>query len=165
VTIGGEIGLAIYVFALVLAAITDLCSLRIPNWLTLSLAAAFPPVALLFGHDVHWLSHFAAGFVVFAAAALLFAFGFLGGGDAKLLAATALWAGLGQLLDLLVLTAIAGGLLALVMVLLRHPVAQASFLATLRRLPSFAQKNTPIPYGIPIAVAGILLVPSLGFLT
>jgi len=163
-TIGGEVGLAIYVFPLVMAAISDLHSLRIPNWLTAALAAAFPPVALLFRHNVDWLSHFGAGIAVFAGAAMLFAFGFMGGGDAKLLAATALWTGLGQLLALLVVTALAGGLLALVMILLQHPVAQASFLATVRRLPSFAQKNTPIPYGIPIAVAGILMAPSLGFL-
>jgi hypothetical protein len=34
----------------------------------------------------------------------------------------------------------------------------------LRRVPTFAQKNMPIPYGIPIAIAGILVAPSLAYL-
>jgi prepilin peptidase CpaA len=161
---GGEVALAIYVFPLVLAAVSDFHSLRIPNWLTASLAAAFFAAALLFGHNVDWLSHLAAGVAVFVGAAVLFFFGVMGGGDVKLMAATALWTGLGQLLPFLFMTAVVGGVFALAVLLLRHPVVQASFLATLRRLPSFAQKNMPIPYGIPIAIAGILMAPSLGFL-
>jgi hypothetical protein len=31
----------------------------------------------------------------------------------------------------------------------------------LRRLPDFMQKKMPIPYGIPIAVAGLLMAPML----
>ena len=67
----GEAVLALYVFALVFAALSDLVSLRIPNWLTGALALGFPIAALiagigLSGHHVDWLSHIEAGAAVFA---------------------------------------------------------------------------------------------------
>lgn len=157
----GELMLGVYVLALVLAAVSDFRSLRIPNWLTASLAAAFPPLALVAGHDVQWLSHFAAGLAVFAGAAVLFAAGVMGGGDVKLLGAVALWVGLGQVLSLLLLVALVGGVFALAVVLLRHPLAQAVVLRATRRLPEFMQRKMPIPYGIPIAIGGILMAPYL----
>ena len=102
---------------------------------------------------------------MFVAAALLFVFRIMGGGDVKLLAATALWTGVGQLAPFLLLVAVAGGVFAVVVLALRHPLVHVTLLAVLRRLPSFAQEKMPIPYGVPIAVAGILMAPSLSFLT
>ncbi|HYL48467.1 MAG TPA: prepilin peptidase [Stellaceae bacterium] len=159
--LGGEAALAIYVVALVMAGVSDFRTLRIPNWLTGALALAFPIAALAAGQPVNWLSHVGAGLAVFAVAAVLFAFRLMGGGDVKLLGATALWVGFGQLLPFLMLVAFVGGIFALVCVLLRHPFVQTAILATLRRLPVFAYKNLPIPYGIPIAVAGVLIAPAL----
>lgn len=159
--LGGEAALAVYVIALVMAGVSDFRTLRIPNWLTGALALAFPIAVLISGQPVDWLSHVGAGAAVFAVAAVLFALRLMGGGDVKLLAATALWVGLGQLLPFLVLVALVGGVFALVCVMLRHPFVQTAILATLRRLPVFAHKNLPIPYGIPIAVAGVLMAPML----
>ena len=158
---GGETALAVYVVPLVMAAVSDFRTLRIPNWLTGALALAFPLGALAAGQPVDWLSHVGAGLAVFAVAALLFALRLMGGGDVKLLAATALWVGLGQLLPFLMLVALVGGAFAIVCLVLRHPLVQSAILATLRRLPVLAQKNLPIPYGIPIAVAGVLMAPAL----
>ena len=156
------IAIPIYVFLLVMAALSDLCSLRIPNWLTGSLALAFPIVALLLlRHPVDWLSHLAAGFGVFTVAAALFFLRLIGGGDAKLLAATALWIGLGQISSFLILVALMGGVFALVILFLRHPFTQTMLLATLRRLPTITQRDMPVPYGVPIALAGILMIPAL----
>lgn len=163
-SIGGEIGLSAYVFLLVMAGLNDFCSLRIPNWLTAALAIAFPPVALVFGHHVDWLSHLGAGLGVFAGAAILFALRVMGGGDVKLLAAVALWTGLGQLIPFLALTMLIGGLFALFVLMVRGPTAHLAFLAVLRRLPAFAEGKIRLPYGIPIAAAGILMAPSLSFL-
>lgn len=160
-SIGNEIALAAYVVLLVLAGLNDFFSLRIPNWLTAALAAAFLPVALIFGHHVEWLSHLGAGLVVFAVAAILFALRVMGGGDVKLLAAVAVWMGLRQLLPFLVLTVMIGGGFALLLLLLRGPMARLAFLAVLRRLPAFAESKVRLPYGIPIAAAGILMAPSL----
>lgn len=163
-SIGTLVGLGIYVALLGLAGLSDFWSLRIPNGLTASLAAAFVPVALVFGHHVDWLSHLGAGLAVFAGAAILFALGIMGGGDVKLLAAVAVWTGLRQLLPFLMLTMMIGGLFALVMLLLRAPTAQLAFLAALKRLPAFAEGKIRLPYGIPIAAAGILIAPSFSFL-
>ncbi|HUZ74861.1 MAG TPA: prepilin peptidase [Stellaceae bacterium] len=164
-SIGGEIALAVYVFLLVMAALSDGSNLRIPNWLTASLAAVFPAAALAFGHQVDWLSHFAAALAVFAGAAMFFALRLMGGGDVKLLAAVALWTGLHGVVPFLAVTAVIGGLMALVQLLLRRPMAQVTLLAVLHRLPAIAQRGSPIPYGIPIAAAGILMVPSFSFFT
>lgn len=158
---GGETALAVYIFPLVLAAVSDFRTLRIPNYLTIALAAAFPLAVLAAGQPVDWLSHVEAELIVFAGGAVLFALGYMGGGDVKLLAATALWAGLGQVIPLLAMVAIVGGAFALAVLGLRHPLVQTAILASLRRLPDLAQKQMPIPYGIPIAIAGLLMAPML----
>jgi prepilin peptidase CpaA len=162
-TWAGQAVLAGFVFALVTAAVSDFVSLRIPNWLTGTLAAAFPAAALVMGHGVDWISHLEAGAAVFAGGAMLFACRMLGGGDVKLLAATAFWTGLHLVPDLLILVAFAGGIFAAIVLGLRHPLVHAALLQVLRRLPAFAQRKMPIPYGIPIAIAGILLAPRLPF--
>jgi prepilin peptidase CpaA len=153
--------MAIYVFLLVLAALGDICSLRIPNWLTGALAIAFPLAALMVRHRVDWPSHAAAGLGVLVAAAVLFYLRLIGGGDAKLLAVTALWVGLGGVPAFLLLVALMGGVLALALLLLRQPLLQVMLLATVRRLPAITQQDMPIPYGVAIALAGILMIPAL----
>lgn len=168
-SLAGEAILAIYIFALVVAALSDLVSLRIPNWLTGALALAFPVAALIAVHGVagariDWLSHVEAGAAVFAGAAILFACRMLGGGDVKLLTAMALWSGLHLVVPLLFLVATIGGVFALVVLGLRQPVVQVSILAVLRRVPAFLYARMPIPYGLPIAIAGILTAPHLPFL-
>ncbi len=160
----GQIVLGVYVFALVLAAVSDFVSLRIPNWLTGALALAFPVAALLAGHGVDWLSHLEAGGAALLGAAVLFACRMVGGGDVKLIAATALWTGLNLIVPFLFLVAIVGGIFAAIVLGLRQPIVHATLLATMRRLPDFAHKQMPIPYGIPIAIAGILMAPRLPFL-
>ena len=61
--------------------------------------------------------------------AAMFALGWIGGGDAKLLASAALWVGLRGLAPFAIYTALAGGLLALGLVALRsdwlRPLAAA----------------------------------------
>ena len=165
----GEAILALYVFALVFAALSDLVSLRIPNWLTGALALGFPIAALvagigLSGHSVDWISHIEAGAAVLAVGAMLFACHILGGGDVKLLAAMALWCGIHLLVPLIFLTTVIGGVFGLIVIGLRQPVVQTAILAVLRRLPDFLYAKKPIPYGIPIAIAGVMLAPHLPFL-
>src|SRR5262249_49710862 len=153
----GEIVLAFYVFALVLAGFSDFMRLKIPNWLTGALALGFLPAALIAQGPVDWLSHLEAGLAVFAGAALLFALRLLGGGDVKLLAAVALWCGLHLVVPLIFLVALVGGVFALIVLGLRQPIVQTSLVALLRRVPMFLHAKMPIPYGIPIAIAGIAL--------
>src|SRR6476646_4841339 len=108
-TLGGQIALVLYVWPLVVAAISDYRALRVPNWLNATLAGLFPVAALAFGHEVDWLSHVAARLVVLVGGAAMFHFRLMGGGDVKLLAAVALWLGLGQLAPFLFAVALIGG--------------------------------------------------------
>jgi Flp pilus assembly protein protease CpaA len=65
---------------------------------------------------------------------------------------------------LLFLVAVIGGIFGLVVLGLRQPLVQAAILGALRRAPAFLHSKMPIPYGIPIAIAGILTAPHLPFL-
>src|SRR2546428_52543 len=65
------------------------------------------------------LSHLGAGAAVLTAAFACFACGWIGGGDAKLAAATALWLGFSQLFDYLIYASLLGGALKLLIVLFR----------------------------------------------
>jgi prepilin peptidase CpaA len=101
------------VIVLAIAVFTDLRSRRIPNWLVLPflLAGIFVSVWL---HGWHGLGQSMLGIAV---GALLFGvLAFMGGmgmGDVKLCAAIGAWVGVRQLLLALVLTGVAGGLMAL----------------------------------------------------
>ena len=144
-----------------IAAVEDLRRLVIPNVLPLSLCVLWPlyiaPTVSLVG---------AAGAVgcaaiVFVAGALCFSRGYLGGGDVKLLSAATLWAGPGLTPSLLLATGILGGALALV--LLVPPCAHLATLARVKLgaatdLATGPRMTTPVPYGIAIAGAALLVI-------
>jgi prepilin peptidase CpaA len=138
------------------AAVRDLASFTIPNWISIALAAAFAPAALLLGvslPDIGISVAVGAGMLVVGAG--MFALGWIGGGDAKLMAAAALWVGLRGLAPFAIYTALAGGLLAVALVALRshwlRPLAAAG--------PGWTQRlATPgeaAPYGVAIAVGAL----------
>jgi prepilin peptidase CpaA len=99
---------------------------------------------------------------VFLAGALLFARGYLGGGDVKLLSAAALWAGPAGLPTLLLLTAVFGGALALFLLLpLGGQLAtSARLMLGQPALPAPHGLAMPIPYGVAIAGAAVIVVVS-----
>jgi prepilin peptidase CpaA len=106
----------------------------------------------------------AAGVIVFGG--VLFSRGWIGGGDVKLLAAAALWAGAGAFPPLLLLTGLIGGLLALFFL---TPLGARITAARDPRPERVSADNprmrgTPLPYGVAIAAAGLLvtLSPYLG---
>ncbi len=99
---------------LIVAATSDVMSLRIPNWLTLLTALLFFPMALATHMPLaEFGSHLLAGVILFAAGFIFFQLGVFGGGDAKLMAAAGFWFGTAKILPFLVFTALAGGALAL----------------------------------------------------
>src|ERR1700704_5247993 len=76
------------------AAASDLFTMTISNRVSLALAAAFLVLAVLSGMPFHdMLSHIGAGAAVLVVAFACFAMGWIGGGDAKVAAAAALWFG------------------------------------------------------------------------
>src|SRR6188508_3003142 len=80
------------------AAASDLFTMTISNRISLALVAGFFVLALLGGMGLYDIAmHAAAGVTVLAVAFFCFAMGWVGGGDAKLAAAAALWFGFGHL--------------------------------------------------------------------
>jgi prepilin peptidase CpaA len=150
------VALSLFAALVILAALKDLSSYTIPNWISGSLALAFAPAALLAGLPLAQIGiDLAVGVGVLALAVGLFAFGWIGGGDAKLLAAASLWVGLKGLAPFAFYTALAGGALALALMALRsawvRPIAEAGPAWT-RRL---ATPGESAPYGVAIAVGAL----------
>lgn len=138
---GSLLGLAAL---LAVAAVSDARRFTIPNWLCGAVALLSLP---------HWLGSGAAlwpglviqvsfALAVFAVFAAVFALGAMGGGDVKLIAALALWLPVGRFMEMMVVVAIAGGLLTL----------------TLLGIHRWRQRpgQPEIPYGLAI-VAGAAL--------
>lgn len=146
-----------YLFAVMvtLAAGGDALSYRIPNWLNLLIAVLFLPTALLAGMPIDVMGlHLACGASMLLAGFILHLLHLIGGGDAKLLAAGALWLGWPALPAFLVWTAMAGGLLGLVVGL------RVLYLKHVRKSPV----STDIPYGIALAAGGLIAMPQSGWM-
>lgn len=136
--------------ALLAAAGFDLVRFEIPNSLSIViLVAALAYGTLTPGFD--WASHLAAPVLVLAIGLLLLHFGLMGGGDIKLFIAISGWTGLGGLPLQLVSVVLAGGALALLLLLARALVAGRR-----QSVPRLLQSGAPVPYGVAIA-AGTLL--------
>ena len=152
--------LIIFPFVMAFAAISDVLSMTIQNRVTLLLVAAFIALAPFTGMSMTDFGlHFAAGAVVLAATFALFATGSMGGGDAKLMSATALWLGwTPQLLTYLLAMAVLGGLLTL-MILRYRGSAIAVYAGRVEFLRRLAQKDEGIPYGVALGLAGLWVFP------
>jgi prepilin peptidase CpaA len=137
---------AILAAMLIVAAVGDLRTRRIPNWLNAAIALGAIPFWFAIGLDL-WPDmaiRVAVAVVLFFLFALAFHLGGMGGGDVKMIAAIALWLPLGAVVKLLVIMSLAGGALTLVMVI-RQRLAKAG--------------DTPeIPYGVAIAFGGFWLI-------
>jgi prepilin peptidase CpaA len=129
--------------AMLVSAALDIRSRRLPNSLNLALALGFLPWAWAAGLGWGGLAiHLAVGAAVLAVGFGLFSFGVIGGGDAKLGAATALWIGLSfDLLRFFLIMALAGGVLA--------AIALGWQSATKRQI------TRALPYGVAIGAAGL----------
>jgi prepilin peptidase CpaA len=148
------------------AAYEDLRRLVIPNRLTAALCLLWP-----FEIAVSWpgagavLAALGCAAAVFAAGAVLFARGVIGGGDVKLLASAALWAGPAGTPALLVGTALLGGVLALVLLTPLGPrLAAARSSGPGETSAAAPHAANSVPYGIAIAAAALIVIvpPLLG---
>jgi prepilin peptidase CpaA len=145
---------------LLAACITDLRAFRIPNAIALAVIALVPIKAAVMADGIAWADHALACALMLALGFGAFAFGLVGGGDVKLLTALALWFGMTALPSLLTLTAIGGGLFALVLLALRFGASRlvpASGPEERGRPPRLLDRAAPVPYALPIAVAALLL--------
>ncbi|MEQ1614229.1 MAG: prepilin peptidase [Hyphomicrobiaceae bacterium] len=151
--------LLIFPLAMAYAAVMDIFTMTIPNRVSLALIVGFYCVALLSGMAwLDMLKHTGVALAVLVFTIGLFSQGWLGGGDAKLLPAAALWFGYTQVLDYLILVALFGGVLSLMLLSFRNLVP--SVLVTGREWAErLHDKKSGIPYGVALAAAGLWLYP------
>ena len=154
------VALVLFCLLLVYAASTDIASLTIPNWVSLALTGAYPPLALFAGADLATIGmHVLFGFGVLAVGFALFQANIIGGGDAKLLAAAAVWTGVSAFVPFAFWTALAGGVLAIVLLLARK------YTFMLAAAPPFVFRlltpKTGLPYGVAILIGAIMACPSV----
>lgn len=155
--------LGIFLIAMLSAALSDLTSYTIPNWISLFLLAAFFPVIIyltLMTESYSWADfgwHMIVGIGSLIVMMAMFAFGWIGGGDAKLFAATAFWWMPSDLLTYTVYTTLAGGVLALMLMFGRRflPVR----IATTGWVHRLLREEKKMPYGLALAFAAMLTLP------
>ena len=152
-----------FTFLVVLAVVSDVRQLVIPNWISLALVGAFAGYAALLAPTVPVLAHIGVALAVFAVGIVLFAVRWFAAGDVKLLAAVALWAGPSASLWLVTLTTMLGALLAIGVLGARwldnygEAIGMPSGLR--RFLPRWARHGL-CPYGVAIGAAALLTVPA-----
>ncbi len=145
--------IAIWVAMLLAAAISDLRAYRIPNALPAILMLLFGVAQIMDSSaTVPWsnLAHFGISLIV---GMFLFSRGWIGGGDAKLYAATALWFAWDGAVTLLFFTTIAGAVLAAAFI-------AARLLGLRKNIP---KKDRRIPYGVAIAIGGVVSASFVGW--
>ena len=136
--------LGIALFAV--AAYGDVRSHRIPNVLVAAVAALGLARLIVIGDLSNALYTISASVVVLVLTFLLFWRGFVGGGDAKLITATALLVGYHDLFHFLVLMSICGVLVTLAMLVTHRSSAKQ---------PQ-PKARLAVPYGVAIAGGGIV---------
>lgn len=151
--------LAPFVVLLLLAAGWDLASYTIPNFISAALLLAFVIYAIDAGYTLSaYESHGLAALLALAAGFLLFALGYIGGGDAKLFASVAAWFGMHDLLPYILLASLFGGAFTLALLAVRRwPLPQA--LATHSWINRLHEPRGGIPYGVALSAAAIAILP------
>jgi len=146
------------------AASSDLLTMTISNRLSLALAGGFFLLTIVTGMSLSAIGmHLAAAALVLTISFGFFAMGWIGGGDAKLAAATALWFGFDFLLDYLVYASLFGGVLTLVLIQFRRlplpgPLARQAWILRLH------ETGGGVPYGIALAAAALAVYPKTGWM-
>lgn len=141
------------------AAASDLLTMRIANKVSIALGVAFFIVGLIAGMPFQvMLAHVGLGVAVLVAGMVLFGLHLVGGGDAKLLAAAALWIGPAEFLPFFVMVTFCGAALAFLLLVYRRLPAGAL------PLPGWAarlhRQGEGMPYGIAIAAGALLVYPA-----
>ena len=157
--------LMIFPTVMAFAASSDFFTMTISNRISLILVAGF--VALAVGTGMPFgemLNHAGAGGLVLAVTFTFFLCGWVGGGDAKLAAATALWLGWAHLLDYLLYASILGGVLTVALIEFRK-FSMPSLLNGKEWAERLHKPGGGVPYGIALAAAALLIYPQTEWMT
>ncbi len=142
----------------IMAAVNDALTMKIPNMISLALLAGFVCIMPFAWTDFATFGeHMLVGLGVFAVAFGMFAAGWLGGGDAKLLAATSFWWQFTDLLPYVFVTAMAGGALAIFLMIGRRYIPVG--VLTSPWLYRMFRDETKMPYGIALAIGALVTLP------
>ena len=155
ISLAGILILSVFPILLLAAGIGDFLTMRIPNWLNGALIISFFAMIFVAGMPfdiVKW--HLAAAAIVLVAGIILFFTIQFGGGDAKMLAASALWIGWAQLVPFLLYTALAGGGLAVLAIVWRR-IGHEGEMRGMSWFRGLFNKQIKVPYGVAIAIGGI----------
>ena len=150
---------AVYVFCICYAIVSDFTRMTIPNWIPLALVAAFAIFALLYIGTGNLTRHLYPAGAVFALGVVFFVLGWIGGGDVKLMTAVTLWMGTQAAPAFVMIMAALGAVLAgLLFTANRYsdelqPYADRNrFVARILELAHSGR----CPYGVAIGIAGLV---------
>lgn len=158
--------LLIFPFAMLVAASMDLLTMTIPNRVSLALVAGFFVLAPFSG--LGWgdlAQHVAVALALLLVGMFMFAMRWMGGGDAKLLAATSLWLGYDiQLFHYALIASVFGAILTLFILIYR---GMPLFPWALRApwLIRLHDRKEGVPYGVALALAGLVIYPKTVWMT
>jgi prepilin peptidase CpaA len=156
--------LMIFPAVMAFAASSDLFTMTISNRISLILVAGFVALAIGSGMPAgEMIQHAGAGGLVLAVTFTFFLFGWVGGGDAKLAAATALWLGWAHLFEYLLYASILGGVLTLALLEFRK-FSMPSVLSGREWAERLHKPGGGVPYGIALAVAALVVYPSTAWM-
>ncbi len=149
---------------MIVAALRDLTTMTIPNWISGLLIIGFFPTAFMVGLAPMTVAvHVGVALAALLAGMGMFAAGWIGGGDAKLMAAACLWLGLSGSGMFLLGTGVAGGALCMVLI-----SARAQLQPYMSGAPGWVlhlmEPKGDIPYGVAIAAGALLAFPASGIM-
>jgi prepilin peptidase CpaA len=160
-----SLALLVFPLLMIFAALADLFTMTIPNRVSLLLIAAYLLLALYLRLPLATVGlHVSCGLAMLALTFTMFQMGWIGGGDAKLAAATALWVGWPALFEYGLAASLIGGALTIAILALRHYELPEKLLSV-GFIAKLAEKNGGVPYGIALALAGLVIYPHTGVWT
>lgn len=157
--VADAVRLVLFPAIMAFAASSDLLTMTISNRVSLILMGGFFGLVLvsgMSGGDI--LSHVGAAAIVLVVSFGFFMRGWIGGGDAKLAAATTLWLGFDYLMPYLVYASLFGGALTLVLIQFRM-MPLPDLLAGREWAERLHRTDGGVPYGIALAAAALVVYP------
>lgn len=153
----GLVALVVFPLCMIFATFYDVFTMTIPNRITLALVVAYAVLAPFSGLDFTTIAYSVGiALVVLIAGFALFSFGVMGGGDAKLLSASALWFGTAFTFEYVVIASVLGGLLTLFIVLARSmPIPPR--LMSVEWIARLHDKKQGVPYGAALGPAALIV--------
>jgi prepilin peptidase CpaA len=110
----------VFCAAVIYAAIADLTTFTIPNWVSGTLVLGFGAYALVRWNDIPVIFHLVLGAATFMICVVFWKLGWLGGGDVKFLGAASLWMGPHNIVPFMLVLALAGAAFAFLLMWVRR---------------------------------------------